>query len=141
MRYTNTILLFSKIATVIYFLALIINLIFPVLNSSTLNLNVFTIIIAILWTVAILSCHGFIKKVAETVDDKVIYDTIIPIFPATLIRLIEFGWYFLRHRSEFRIGVFIFDVVFDVMLVAFLLLDKSHYYFEATESEELDVKC
>lgn len=141
MRYTNTILLFSKIATVIYFLALIINLIFPVLNSSTLNLNVFTFIIAILWTVAILSCHGFIKKVSETVDDKVIYDTIIPIFPATLIRLIEFGWYFLRHRSEFRIGVFIFDVVFDVMLVALLLLDKSHYYFEATESEELDVKC
>lgn len=136
MKYTNSILLFVKIATVIYFVIVLVNLILPVLSDSVLNFNLFTVVMLIIWTVAELSSRGYIKKVVSTVDDKIVYDTVLPVVFPTIVRLAEFGWFFLRHRSEFRIGVFCADVALDIVFVGILLLDKSHYYYEAVESED-----
>ena len=71
MKYTNSILLFVKIATVIYFVIVLVNLILPVLSGSVLNFNLFTVVMLIIWTVAELSSRGYIKKVVSTVDDKI----------------------------------------------------------------------
>lgn len=138
MRYTNSILLFSRIATAFYFVLLIVNLVVPVLSESSFNVNIFTIIMMIIWTIAILSEHGIFKRVVSKEDGKIIYDTILPILPPTLIRIIEFGWMFLRHRGTFRIGVFFTDVALDIIFIIILIFDKMRYYYEAEESESND---
>lgn len=138
MKYTNSILLFSRIATVFYFILLIINLAIPVLSGSSLNVNIFTFIMIIIWTIAILSEHGIFKKVVSTEDGKIIYDTILPILPPTVVRIVEFGWMFFRHRSEFRVGVFFIDVAIDIIFIIILFFDKMRYYYEAEESESDD---
>lgn len=138
MRYTNTLLLFEKVATILYFIILAVNLILPVVSGATLNINLFTIIMIVIWTITILSAHGYFKRMISTTDDAIVYDTILPIVPATLVRIIEFGWYFLRQRQSFRINVFVADVVLDIAFVIILLLDKSHYYYESRTQEELE---
>lgn len=136
LRYTNTLLLFEKIATVLYFIMLAVNLVLPVLSGATLNIHLFTFVMLIIWTIAIVSAHGYLKKIVSTSEDTIVYDTILPIVPATLVRLVEFGWFFIRQRQSFRINVFIADVALDVLFIIILLLDKSHYYYESRKQED-----
>ena len=138
MKYTNTLLLFEKLATVLYFIMLAVNFVLPVISGATLNIHLFTFIMVILWTVTIISAHGYIKKIVSTSEDSVIYDTILPIVPATLVRIAEFGWFFIRQRQSFRVNIFIADVVLDILFVIILLLDKSHYYYESRKQEDLE---
>lgn len=135
-KYTKSIMLFTKIATVVYAISCIINLFLPVLKLKTVNLNVFTFLIIGVWGVAILSCHGIFKKVVAHVDGVITYNTIIPVFPITIIRIVELGWIFIKHRSDFKGVNFLIAIAFDVVLIVILLLDKSHYYYEAVESED-----
>ena len=86
MKYTNSILLFVRIATVIYFAIVLVNLILPVLSGSILNINLFTVVMLIIWTVAELSSRGYIKKVVSTIDDKIFYDTVLPVVFPTIVR-------------------------------------------------------
>lgn len=138
MKYTNSIMIFVRTATVWYFILIALNLIVPVLDNSRLNFNVFSIIMVVIWTITILSAHGFIKRVASTSDESIIYDTILPIMPVTVIRIIEFGWMFFRHRDTFNKKVFLIEILFDIAFIVILLLDKSNYYYEAVEEEKED---
>lgn len=136
MRYTKTILLLTRIATALFAVMMAINFIVPVLSTKTLNVNIFTILMCVCWTFTILSANGFFKKIVSNIDGEIIYDTIIPIMPATLIRLVELGWFYLKHRSDFKIGVFLIDVILDVVFVVILLADKSNYYYMSVEEDE-----
>lgn len=137
-KYTKSAMIFTMAATILGVVAVLINLIIPVIEGSATNINIFTIIITVVWIITILSSHGLVKRIVSSADGVTTYDTVLPIFPLTVIRLIEFAWLFLRHRSEFRARVFIIDVGLDVLLVVILLLDKSHYYYEAREEGEED---
>lgn len=133
MRYTNSIMLFTRIATVWYAAIVILNLVVPVLNGTFLNFNLFSVIILIIWTVAILSAHGIIKRLVSTLDDKIVYDTVLPIFLPTLVRLGELAWMYFRHKQSFNKTVFLIEIAADIVFIIILLLDKSRYYYEAEE--------
>lgn len=135
-RYTNSIKLFVKMATVLYVAIFAVNTVLPVLDGDTLNVSLFTVAILILWAVALLSSHGYLKQIEYTDGSRIVYTTILPLFPAAVVRVVEFGWYFFRERSMFRLGVFGIDVFLDVLFVIVILLDKSHYYFEAVEEDQ-----
>lgn len=136
MRYTNSIMVFVRIATIWYFVIVALNLIVPLLDGKSLNVNLFSVLMIVIWTVAILSANGFIKRVASKSDESIVYDTILPIMPATIVRIVEFGWMFFRHHATFKPKVFFIEVVFDVIFIVILLLDKTHYYYEAVVEEE-----
>lgn len=138
MKYSNTLMRLTHLATVLYAIIVLINVVLPVMSTEKLNVSLFTIAIIICWTIAVLSANGYIKQVAERMDDCIVYDTIIPLFPATFIRVVQLAWYFLRHRENFKIGIFILDVIFDIVFVAILFADKSNYYYMSVEEDKDD---
>lgn len=140
MRYTKSIKVLQHTATMIFVVLFAVNIVLPVKKDDVINANVFTFATLLLWTVTVLSANGYLKKVDYVHDGKVVYRTFLPVFQVAIVRAIEIGYYFIREREQFRPKVFWIDVVFDVLFVIVLLLDKSRYYYEAVESEDKNEK-
>lgn len=136
--YERSIVFFLKILKVCYLVIWFVNIYFGPLDEKSLVVNVARILILGIWTYALFSALGYIKK-AVTEPDKngiIKYETKIPFVPIVIIRIVEVVYFLI-----FKAGGVSWRNVFicigaDLLYTFLLLLDKSNYYYESIEIRE-----
>ncbi len=123
------------IARVLFLIIVVFNFALPLYSTKRFNTFILQFVIEGLWLYGILSQSGYFKiPVSDDLDNTVHYEFNIPFLAVGLLRIVETGYFYLTKRDVMNWKVFLTLVVMDVVFTAFLLVDKSHYYFESGDS-------
>ena len=123
------------IARVLFLIIVVFNFALPLYSTKRFNTFILQFVIEGLWLYGILSQSGYFKiPVSDDLDNTVHYEFNIPFLAVGLLRIVETGYFYLTKRDVMNWKVFLTLVVMDVVFTAFLLVDKSHYYFECGDS-------
>lgn len=130
-------MMFLHIITVLYLIAIAVNIALPVYSESFMNTVIFTPFIIIFWTYGFICSRGYFKKiVSKGVDGRIQYTTRTPIVQVGMLRIIEFVWLVLQKKHGVNFRNLLIQVVLDVLLLAIMLIDKSAYYYESRMEED-----
>lgn len=123
------------IARVLFLIIVVFNFALPLYSTKRFNTFILQFVIEGLWLYGILSQSGYFKiPVSDDLDNTVHYEFNIPFLAVGLLRIVETVYFYLTKRDVMNWKVFLTLVVMDVVFTAFLLVDKSYYYFESGDS-------
>lgn len=126
------------LSKVIFTIILICNLVLP-LTGKIMQINVLQFVACGIWAYGLLSHLGYFKtQVSDGSDGIIRYEPNTPIIQISMVRLMEFLYYFLINTGIVNWTVFAVLVVLDVSYIIFLLLDKANYVFEMEEENGID---
>lgn len=110
----------------------VINLIVPMYPESKVNVSIFQFLLIGFWIYGLLSHLGYFKKQVsfDTDEELITYETSIPIIQVGLLRIVQFGYYYIAH-VDYNLKVFVVFVIADIIYTVFLLLDKAGYVYES----------
>lgn len=112
------------------------NLFLPLYPGKYLNTNLFQFAVIAMWIFGLLSHLGYVKRQVSASEDGIVeYETIIPIVPLGFTRIAQCIYYVIR-KPKISWVMLIILIGLDALYVAFLLWDKSNYYYESEMKED-----
>ena len=120
------------VSRVLFLMITVCNFALPLYSTKRFNTFILQFVIVLVWLHGLLSQSGYFKiPVSDDLEDTVHYEFNIPFLAIGLLRILETGYFYLMKRSIMNWKVFLALVIMDIVYTAFLLMDKSRYYFES----------
>ena len=125
-----------RISTFLCIAIIVCNLFLPLYSNKVVNVNLFEFIIIGLWIFGTISHHGyFLQQTSHNEDGVITYESRLPIVQIGLVRIFQIIYYLIR-KVKISWVVLLILIALDVIYIAFILLDKSNYYYETKEEDE-----
>lgn len=129
--------IFLIMSEAVFFLIIVANVFLPLLQGKQSGLCIANLLVIGFWTYAFLGNIGIVKHiVSQDEDGNIEYDTIVPVIPVTIIRLVELGYFMLFKRINFEYKHFMILVILDVLFILFSYIYKGGYYYESRAEED-----
>lgn len=123
------------ISRCLFLIIAVCNFALPLYNTKQFNTFILQFVIEAVWLYGLLSQAGYFKTpVSDDLDDTIHYEFNIPFLAIGLLRIVETGYFYLVKRDVMNWKMFLVLVIMDVVYTAFLLMDKSRYYFESEDN-------
>lgn len=134
----NKSLRFIMRCSVFFFVCIaVLNVVLPILGKY-LHPDVFNLLVVAVWLYGFLSSLGYFKRPVVREEQRVEYETSVPIVQIGILRVIQVLYHIPLKHDGINTVVLIVLVCFDVAYVLLLLLDKGSYYYETVEREKQD---
>lgn len=121
-----------QISKVFYVLILIANIVVDVRGGFP-NRNIIQYFVIMVLGYGLLCQHGFFKKEIKREGTVIEYEQSVPTLAWGVSRLVQWVFYYMLRAEDVIMGRFWFLVILEVLYIAFLLYDKSKYYYESRE--------
>lgn len=120
------------------FVVVFCNLAFPLYNNAYFKVIPLQLLLIVFWLYGLLGHLGYFKTQIAKEDDKIIYEPNTPILQIAFCRIVEIAYFLIAKKDVVNWKVFAVLVFMDIIYIAFMLLDKSAYYYEMDASDEED---
>lgn len=123
------------IARIYYVVLLALNIIVNV-SGVFPNKNVLQYAVVVVLGYGLLCQHGYFRKEVKCERGVTEYEQSVPTLAWGVLRLLQWIFYYMFRIKDVTMGRFWFLVVLEAGFVAFLLYDKSKYYYESREIKD-----
>lgn len=137
-KYEKSIMFRPMLMKVLFVGIAILNVGMPLNTAEGWSLDLFQLVMVGIWFYATFCALGHFCIPANVVQgDMELYEVRTPITPLGFMRIIECGFHWIVNPNTFHWKFFGLLIVFDLLFLFFLLLDKSNYgYAKSINSPE-----
>lgn len=139
-KYEKSLLFKPILIRFLWLVILALNWILPLNKDFNWNFSIFRVLISIIWTYGMLTSTGILCQNTHVHENgMIIYEqnTSVVIMAIGLSRIFQLVYYFILKRHVINWSVIILLIVFDIIYLLIIIMDKSSYGYAMEEKEKI----